>query len=327
MDPVAAQHPHEPRRRARKEVGMRHHVGTSTLAAASVLAVLLLLVSAAPVLAQASAGPTTPILDDFERPDENPLFGGGNWAKLNPSVSFDLELTAGAAETAPPGGGQPRRYWTPRTFGPNVELWVRASRMGQWHQDVRLDLRVQNAGTSSWRGYELVANWNGIFGYGWWLRRINGDGTFTDLATADANLQSGWIVFRAQGSALEVWISGTGSGWQLLLSASDSTFSAPGHVAIGLGTGADVGGPRIEEVGAGTIAGPSPATQSYGTDADGNGVHGKSGTGMFADPVNSLTGAFTTAVDDLALPGTGVSFAWSRSYTSADTTVGRLGPG
>ena len=56
-------------------------------------------------------------------------------------------------------------------------------------------------------------------------------------------------------------------------------------------------------------------------------MHGNCGCGLFADPVSSRTGAFTTSVADLDLPGTGVSFAWSRSYTSADATVGRLGPG
>ena len=56
-------------------------------------------------------------------------------------------------------------------------------------------------------------------------------------------------------------------------------------------------------------------------------MHGNCGCGLFADPVSSRTGAFTTSVADLDLPGTGVPFAWSRSYTSADATVGRLGPG
>jgi RHS repeat-associated protein len=70
-----------------------------------------------------------------------------------------------------------------------------------------------------------------------------------------------------------------------------------------------------------------PTTQTYGAGAGGRGVHGWCGCALFADPVSSRTGAFTTSVDDLATPGTGVAFGWSRSYTSADPTVGRLGPG
>ncbi|MGH3109712.1 MAG: DUF6531 domain-containing protein, partial [Gaiellaceae bacterium] len=74
-------------------------------------------------------------------------------------------------------------------------------------------------------------------------------------------------------------------------------------------------------------SGGPPLEQTFGAGGSGTGMHGHCACGLFADPVSSRTGAFTTAVDDVDLPGTGVSFAWSRSYTSADTTVGRLGPG
>jgi YD repeat-containing protein len=205
-----------PALRLRQEVDMNrlraNQIPVRTLA----LLVTLLLVSAAPLArAQVSGGPTTPLLDDFERPNENPLSGGGNWAKLNPTVAHDLELTNGAA-------------------------------------------------------------------------------------------------------------------WQLLISTTDSTYPGPGHVAIGIGTGADVGGPRIEEVGAGTIGQPPPASgptaQARGT-CTGRGSHALTASSCLSDPVNTLSGAFITSVDDLATPGTGVPFAWSRSYTSEDATVGRLGPG
>jgi RHS repeat-associated protein len=46
-----------------------------------------------------------------------------------------------------------------------------------------------------------------------------------------------------------------------------------------------------------------------------------------ADPVNSLTGAFTDSETDLTLPGKGLPFAFTRSYNSDDPTSGRLGPG
>jgi hypothetical protein len=43
------------------------------------------------------------------------------------------------------------------------------------------------------------------------------------------------------------------------------------------------------------------------------------------DPVNSLTGAFITSETDLVLASKGLEFAFTRSYTSADPTSGRLG--
>jgi RHS repeat-associated protein len=76
-----------------------------------------------------------------------------------------------------------------------------------------------------------------------------------------------------------------------------------------------------------TVTAPYVATtQTYGTCGK-PGAHALSVSECLADPVNSLTGAFTDSETDLSLPATGVSFAFTRSYTSADSTVGRLGPG
>ena len=69
-----------------------------------------------------------------------------------------------------------------------------------------------------------------------------------------------------------------------------------------------------------------PSQQTYGT-LGGRGAHAISASIATADPVNSLTGAFTTSATDLNEAATGVAFALTRSYTSADTTSGRLGPG
>lgn len=46
-----------------------------------------------------------------------------------------------------------------------------------------------------------------------------------------------------------------------------------------------------------------------------------------AEPVNTLTGAYTNSVTDLALPGRGVPFDFARRYSSANSTSGVLGPG
>jgi RHS repeat-associated protein len=67
-------------------------------------------------------------------------------------------------------------------------------------------------------------------------------------------------------------------------------------------------------------------SQSYGT-CLGSGLNALAPSVCTADPVNSLTGAFTTSADDLSLASIGVSFDFVRSYTSADAASGRLGPG
>ncbi len=67
-------------------------------------------------------------------------------------------------------------------------------------------------------------------------------------------------------------------------------------------------------------------TQTYGT-KDGRGLHALAPTISRSDDVNTLTGAFEFTGDDVAVAGRGVPFDFSRTYTSADTTVGRLGRG
>jgi RHS repeat-associated protein len=63
-----------------------------------------------------------------------------------------------------------------------------------------------------------------------------------------------------------------------------------------------------------------------------NGIFGyfrlaKCGSAMLVDPVNTLTGAFQEQEADVSVPGTGIPFTFTRSYTSSDPTVGRLGQG
>ena len=69
-----------------------------------------------------------------------------------------------------------------------------------------------------------------------------------------------------------------------------------------------------------------PASQTYGT-CGSAGTHARVGSICTADPVNSLTGAFTTSVTDFTLASKGLLFTFTRSYTSADPTSGRLGRG
>jgi hypothetical protein len=56
-------------------------------------------------------------------------------------------------------------------------------------------------------------------------------------------------------------------------------------------------------------------------------IDAKDPTTCIEDPVNTATGNFMQAADDLALPGTGISFGFRRSYNSLDASSGILGRG
>ncbi len=56
-------------------------------------------------------------------------------------------------------------------------------------------------------------------------------------------------------------------------------------------------------------------------------VHLCNPSGSFAEPVDTATGNYYSTHTDLAVPGKGLSFAFTRSYNSADAYSGPLGPG
>jgi RHS repeat-associated protein len=77
-----------------------------------------------------------------------------------------------------------------------------------------------------------------------------------------------------------------------------------------------------------TLTGTSPQENGCGLSGIFAGFRlAKCGSAMLLDPVNTLSGAFQDRENDVSLPGTGVPFIWTRSYTSSDPTVGRLGQG
>lgn len=59
----------------------------------------------------------------------------------------------------------------------------------------------------------------------------------------------------------------------------------------------------------------------------GGGVHAVNPSDCLSDPVNTATGNFHTSETDIALPGPGVPFEFTRSYNSLSSASGPLGPG
>jgi YD repeat-containing protein len=55
--------------------------------------------------------------------------------------------------------------------------------------------------------------------------------------------------------------------------------------------------------------------------------HAANPTGSTEDPVNTATGNYFTSTTDLALAGIGIPFSFSRTYNSADPSMGTLGQG
>lgn len=96
----------------------RHPILAVTLAFAAVA----LLASASPVRAQAPTGPTTPILDDFNRPNENPLSYGGRWTGDYSGLTGPLKLVSNQA--AGQSSITTDSYWVAEKFAVDQEVSV-----------------------------------------------------------------------------------------------------------------------------------------------------------------------------------------------------------
>jgi len=73
-----------------------------------------------------------------------------------------------------------------------------------------------------------------------------------------------------------------------------------------------------------------PPEQCFGPPASGgygSSTHGVNPCRSEAEPVNTYSGSYYTAHTDARLGGIGLPFSFTRSYNSADTTSGPLGPG
>jgi RHS repeat-associated protein len=270
--------------------------------------------------------PSTNVLDDFNRPNEDPLSQGGGWADGSITGGLRLEVISQRAGRDPNPLGVLSDSYRPPDLTNDAEVYATVGALPGETLSSFLFLHVSNPGGSGYSGYRL--RWRKLASNdNLWIERVD-PGAVTALV--DANpinpdpVTGDVLLLRRIGNQVQLWIR-RGSTWTLIASATDSTYQGG---KIGLGVTDDTA--RWDDFGGGGLPPPSagpPPGQTYGTDANGKGIHGLCACRLFADPVNSRTGAFTTSVDDLETPGTGVSFAWSRSYTSADATIGRLGPG
>jgi RHS repeat-associated protein len=301
---------------------------TPIAAAALALAATLLLASATPATGQAP-----PILDDFNRPNEDPLSGGGNWAQTDAGVWLPMRLVSNTARRN--ASGSSASYWTQQSFaGGTGSVWAKWGLLSD-PGAASLGLYKEVGGTNAIDGYEFRRQQTGITGNDTYVLARVTNGARTQIAISPQNccgVEKQYFNLQRLGNKVEGWVSSDGVTWTLLLSASDAmhttgTYYASIHVASS-GDGNSIN-TNIDDFGAAARSqlqpGP-PASQSNGT-TGGRGTLARTGTHTLVDPVNTRTGSFINQVEDLATPGTGVAFNWMRTYTSGDATVGPLGPG
>jgi RHS repeat-associated protein len=271
------------------------------------------------------AADTDPVVDNFNRADG--YINGGGWnAAVNSSPDNLLEIVSGQLHCDRTNGALCDAWRTDVQYGVDQEAWATIERKPGLENSVYLYARLQGPGADSVDGYAVVLTHKA----GTDQVSIDRMDNYALTALKSVNqefLQGDKLKIHVAGTSIEAWRRNNDTGtWSSIGQVSDGTYEASGYVGVGLTQ--TIG--KLDNFGAATLSGGSsgpPAEQSYGTGENGYGTHGKCGCATIAEPVNTLTGAFTTKVEDMATPGTGVSFDWGRNYTSADPTIGRLGQG
>ncbi len=197
-----------------------------------------------------AAGPLTPLLDSFNRPN-NTGPPGPNWTHMavsSSSASNNLFITGGKI-TSPSGSSGD--YWNPQAYGPNSEDWITVATKPSVDQDpVVLGLRFQNPALSTASGYQAYYIFRSSVPDQYKITvRTNGATTATLASANGPTLKAGdELLFRAIGTTLELWLQDAGN-WTKILSATDGTYQSAGYLNL---TARD-GTVRLANFGGGTL--------------------------------------------------------------------------
>ncbi len=104
--------------------------------------------------------------------------------------------------------------------------------------------------------------------------------------------------------------------------ASSGEYAIDRGVSIGFVRSSDVAGKGVSVAFGSSVPSATQITAAYGQAGT-----PRNPAGTFAEPVNTATGNYFTTITDLAVPGRGLAFIFSRSYNSADSYNGPLGIG
>jgi Fibronectin type III domain len=252
-----------------------------------------------------------PTLDNFDRPNENPLSDSGNWAPTGIAGSAETGLYIPSSWLACSKSTTCTAYRNTQ-YGPDVEVWARLSVLPGDNNQLRLLARVQQPGTAGYDGYMLRPNQ--LPGTDQVLFERVDDGNFVPLLTVNQDLVAGDLfLLRVKGSIMEAWRQ-RGTTWTRLGVVTDSTYSGAGYVGVGMrGTTG-----RADDFGARTLggAGPTPPTVPLNLQATGgNGQVSLTWSAPASDGGSQVTGykiyRSTSAGTETLLaspPGTGTSY-------------------
>ncbi len=191
------------------------------------------------------AGPASPLLDDFNRADENPLSDGGSW--INKLLTTDVNLKLVSNQVLATSAARCGAYWAAAA---DSEAFLTVATLPT-SDGVGLWLRVIHPGTANVSGYMA---WYEPSAPSLAIWRVT-NGAFTRIAiqTSPAFATGDKLWFRASGSSL-VLATFHGGVWADQLTVTDTTY-AGGYIGIFGGANTTW---RVDDFGGGAVPTSGP---------------------------------------------------------------------
>jgi hypothetical protein len=200
--------------------------------------------------------PTTSILDDFNRANENPLSFGGKWS--GPYLIGFLQFQV-ISNQADPGGGTAGNWWNVKKFGPDCEVYLDVVTAPTVSGDqFAIIARSVNPGgsTSAIDGYALQYTAGST---PQWLLTATLGGSILNSVSITHDLQNGDTVgLSCVSNLMTAYIKRAGV-WTSMGTLTDSLITAAGYLAIFGDSGV------YDNFGGGTGGGPVPFFELKGS--------------------------------------------------------------
>ena len=186
----------------------------------------------------AAAFPDTSILDNFNRANEDPVSGGGNWSGPVTSGINNMKVVSNGlmqSTSVPSQSGD--SYWSAANFGPGAQVYITVPTM--WannSSDIWVFCHSSNEpNTNSYQLYISRSSGSWV----WQLyREDNGVATQLGANLGSQTIASGDAIGLdcPSTNALQAWYHATGaSTWSAVgTSRTDSTYTS-GHIGVGKG--------------------------------------------------------------------------------------------
>ena len=171
--------------------------------------------------------PTTPLLDNFNRAD-NAGPPSASWS--SPAFQGDTNLKISGNKVMGTGAFGDA-YWNATTFADGEVYATLAALPPSTTQGYYLSWRFINHNSAGERGYYAYFMRDGTFGY---IRRWDGPGSsvlLVNFVLPGALSVGDKIGVRMIGTAITVFCY-TAARWQVVATASDSTYTSPGTIGL-----------------------------------------------------------------------------------------------